>query len=90
VGAIAPPPRDQKREKREKEGIERKGEKERKLEQIRHRLRAKIRISKIWTAPPPPEKSAYTTGVYFGTVFRPNTPNFRGSLRSPERNTVSG
>jgi len=29
------------------------------------------------------EKSAYTTDVYFGTVFRPNTPNFGGSLRSP-------
>jgi len=26
---------------------------------------------------PSREKSAYTTGVYFGTVFRPNTPNFR-------------
>jgi len=36
-------------------------------------------------ASPLPEKSqrTYTTDVYFGTVFRPNTPNFRGSLRSP-------
>jgi len=31
----------------------------------------------------PREKSAYTTDVYFGAVFRPNTPNFCGSLRSP-------
>jgi len=36
---------------------------------------------KKWTTR---EKSAYTTGVYFGTVFPSNTPNFRGSLRSPE------
>jgi len=34
---------------------------------------------------PSREKSAYTTGVYFGRVFRQNTPNFCGSLRSPER-----
>jgi len=29
------------------------------------------------------EKSVYTTDVYFETVFRENTLNFRGSLRSP-------
>jgi len=34
---------------------------------------------------PSREKSGYTTSVYFGTVFRPNTPSFRSSLRSPER-----
>jgi len=37
------------------------------------------------TLRPSREKSAYTTGVYFGTVFRPNAPIFCGSLRSPER-----
>jgi len=36
-------------------------------------------------ARPSREKSAYLCGVHFGTVFRPNTPNFRGSLRSPNR-----
>jgi len=41
-------------------------------------------------APPPRKKSAYTTDVYFGTVFRPNTPNVRSSLCSPERAVYLG
>jgi len=40
-------------------------------------------------ARPSREKSAYTTGVYFGTVFRPNTPNFGPSAMSSSSRSSS-